>query len=148
MMRSTNPYQETADRIRTLIREFAAALPKPEPRLKSARRKVSIAFIEAIVSMAEASQDPRILEHFDVRKARETLEFVKAVRPILSLLTTFATSLNATLRLNRAILTAQLRETYDAASKLAPEERSPGVVKFVEDLKPFFGKRVRRRRIE
>jgi hypothetical protein len=70
---------------------------------------------------------------------------VKAVRPVLALLTTFVTSLNTTLRLNRAILTAQIRETYDAASKLAPEERSPAVIKFVEDLKPFFGKRVRRR---
>ena len=150
-----NPYKETADRIRTLLHDFAAALPMLEPsemkmtvEERRAARRVSLPFIEWIISMAEKSQDPRIHERFDIAKLRESLELVKAVRPILPELSTFANSLNASIRLKMAILTGQAKETYEAALKIPPEERSPVVVKLIEDLKPVFGKRVRRRKRE
>jgi hypothetical protein len=150
-----NPYRETADRISALLDEFAAALPKLEPSEmkltaaeRRAARKVSLPFIERIISMAERSQDPRIHERFDIAKLRDSLELVKAVRPILPELSTFAHSLNASIRLKMAILTGQAKETYEAALKIPPEERSPVVVKLIEDLKPVFGKRVRRRKRE
>jgi hypothetical protein len=73
---------------------------------------------------------------------------VKAVRPVFPVLTTFAASLDRSIRWKMAILTDQIRETYEAALKIPPEERSPGVIKYIEDLKPVLGKRVRRRKRE
>jgi hypothetical protein len=150
-----NPYRETADRISSLLDEFAAALPKLEPsemkttaEERRAARKVSLPFIERIIVMAEASDDPRIHEHYDIAKMRDSLELVKAVRPVLPVLSTFANSLNESIRSKMAILTGQVKETYEAALKIPPEERSEVVIKFIEDLKPFFGKRVRRRKRE
>jgi hypothetical protein len=147
-----NPYKESADRISALLDEFAAALPKLEPRPeitaeeRRAARKVTIPFIESIVSMTEASDDPRIHEHYDIAKMRDSLELVKAIKPVLAFLTTFSISLDASIRSKMAILNEQVRQTYEAALKIPPEERSEGVIKFLEDLKPFFGKRVRRRK--
>jgi hypothetical protein len=94
-------------------------------RFVRSHQNVSLEFLATAIAAVEQSVELQGVRKLDVTAARDTLQFLKAFRPVLDRIRALADSLEFTMKSRRASLTADALQIYAIAKAVAPIHEAP-----------------------
>jgi hypothetical protein len=119
-------YQQLAAEFYVELEDVANLIPNLESahvstaRFVRSHQNVSLEFLATAIAAVEQSVELQGVRKLDVTAARDTLQFLKAFRPVLDRIRALADSLEFTMKSCRASLTADALQIYAIAKAVAP----------------------------
>jgi len=139
-------YEQVAQDLSKVIDEMLALIPtfvEPHPTTKvfvNSHQSVSNEFIASTIAAVEASPELQSLNRFDVKEARDILQFISAFRPMMDKLTATAKNLQFTINSRRANIGNDALRVYGVAKQVARDPQSNLLSDHVTFLKRDLGR--------
>jgi len=134
-----NEIAEAIEAIAARIPQLEAPHPSTAPGVRGART-VSREFIVSMITAVEATPELQSVGTFDTQKARATLQFIDAFRPIADRLAALLASVNYTMASRRAKVAAPAMTTYAVAKGLARDSSSAPLAAHLDTLRRNLGR--------
>ena len=139
-------YEQVAQDLSKVIDEMLALIPtfvEPHPTTKvfvNSHQSVSNEFIASTIAAVEASPELQSLNRFDVKEARDILQFISAFRPMTDKLNAAAKNLQFTMSSRRATIGIDALQVYAIIKGMARDPESTMLSAHVDYLKRDLGR--------
>jgi hypothetical protein len=127
------------DEMLALIPDFVESHPATAVFVRT-HQNVPVDFIATAIASAEANPEVLAASGFDVTKARDTLQFGDAFRPMADKFDTAAKNIRFTIDFKRAEVNNEALQFYAVAKGSARDPRKPAVSAHVGNLKRDLGR--------
>jgi hypothetical protein len=139
-------YQQLAEHFSKALDEIAALIPQMEGERPAtadfirSHQNIPIVFLGTAIAAVEQVPELQDVRKLDVARARDTLQFIEAFRPMLDKFTRIEKSLAFTLGSRKANLAADALQIYAIAKGVARDPDASTAASIVQNLKRDLGR--------